>query len=66
MFKRLGHKVAVFFRWVSIWITRIVRFLTHDIWLLNEEDFTRWKGRLVRDLKTVVLMLNTFSDQKIS
>jgi len=66
MFKRLGHKVAVLVRWLSIWINRIVRFLTHDIWYLNEEDFTRWKGRLVRDIKTVVLMLNTFADQKIS
>lgn len=65
MFKRLGHKVAVLIRWISIWITRIVRFITHDIWLLNEEDFSRWKGRLVKDAKTVILMLNTFSDQKI-
>ncbi len=66
MFKKLKHKIAVFFRWLSIWITRILRFLGHDIWLLNEEDFSRWKRRLVRDLKTMVLMYNTFVDQKIS
>lgn len=65
MFKRRANKIAVFFRWISIWITRIVRFFTHDIWLLNENDFSRWKGRLVRDAKTVVLMMNTFIDQKI-
>lgn len=65
MFKRWANKIAVFFRWISIWITRIVRFFTHDIWLLNENDFSRWKGRLVRDAKTVVLMMNTFIDQKI-
>ncbi len=65
MFKRLGHKVEVFIRWISIWITRILRFLTHDLWLLNEQDFSRWKARLVRDAKTVVLMINTFSAQKI-
>ena len=65
MFKRLAHKIAVIARWVSIWITRIVRFVTHDLWLLNTSDFSRWKGRLVKDLKTVVLMVNTFSDQKI-
>ena len=65
MFGRLWHKMQVFFRWVSIWITRIIRFLTHDIWLLNEEDFSRWKGHLVKDAKTVLLMLNTFNDQKI-
>ena len=66
MFKRLGHKIAVLVRWISIWITRIVRFLAHDIWLLNEADFSRWMGRLVRDAKTVILMFNTFSAQKIS
>ena len=65
MFERLWNKIAVFFRWISIWITRIVRFFTHDIWLLNENDFSRWKGRLVRDAKTVLLMMNTFIDQKI-
>lgn len=65
MFKRWANKIAVLFRWISIWITRIVRFFTHDIWLLNENDFSRWKGRLVRDAKTVLLMMNTFIDQKI-
>ena len=65
MFGRIWHKIKVFFRWISIWITRIVRFITHDIWLLNGEDFSRWKGRLVRDAQTVILMLNTFSSQKI-
>ncbi|MBR4774646.1 MAG: YihY/virulence factor BrkB family protein [Bacteroidales bacterium] len=65
MFGKLWHKKQVFFRWISIWISRIVRFFTHDIWLLDEKDFSRWKGRLVRDAKTVILMMNTFSDQKI-
>ena len=65
MFKKLGHKMDVFFRWVSIWITRIWTFMTHDIFLLNEEDFSRWKARLVKDAKTVLLMVNTFSTQKI-
>ena len=66
MFRKLGHKVDVILRWISIWITRIVRFLTHDLWLINEQDFSRWKARLVRDAKTVVLMVNTFSTQKIA
>ena len=66
MFRKLGHKVEVILRWISIWITRIVRFLTHDLWLINEQDFSRWKARLVRDAKTVVLMINTFSTQKIA
>lgn len=63
--KKFFHKASVLIRWISIWVTRIVRFLAHDLWLLREEDFTRWKGRLVKDLKTVVLMYNTFIDQKI-
>ena len=65
MFKALVHKAGVIIRWLSIWITRIVRFLMHDIWLLNEKDFSRWMGRLVRDAKTVILMVNTFTEQKI-
>lgn len=65
MFGKLLHKIAVMIRWASIWITRIIRFLMHDLWLLDEDDFSRWKARLVRDLKTVVLMMNTFMDQKI-
>ena len=65
MFKRLIHKIAVLVRWISIWINRIVRFITHDIWLMDEKDFTRWKARLVKDVRTVILMLNTFNDQKI-
>ena len=65
MFGKLLHKIAVIIRWASIWITRIIRFLMHDLWLLDEDDFSRAKARLVRDLKTVVLMMNTFMDQKI-
>ena len=64
--KKFFHRIKVIFRWLSIWIKRIMRFLAHDIWYLKEEDFTKWKGRLVRDLKTVILMYNTFIDQKIS
>lgn len=66
MFKKLGHKIEVIIRWISIWITRILRFFGHDIWFLNEQDFSRWKARMVRDGKTVTLMLNTFYTQKIS
>ena len=65
MFRMLIHKIAVIIRWITIWVTRIIRFLTHDVWLLKESDFSRWKARGVRDLKTMVLMVNTFSDQKI-
>ena len=65
MFRKLIHEIAVIIRWITIWVTRIIRFLTHDVWFLKESDFSRWKARGVRDLKTMVLMVNTFSDQKI-
>lgn len=66
MFKRLIHRISVIIRWCLIQLSRIVRFITHDIWFLREEDFSKWKGRLMKDLKTVLLMFNTFSAQKIS
>ena len=66
MFKYIFHKIAVLIRWCSIWITRILRFLGHDIWFLNQKDFSRWKAILIKDLQTIIVMLRTFTDQKIS
>lgn len=57
--------VKVRLRWISIIINRVVRFITHDIWFLNADDFSRFKKRAITDLRTVLLMMNTFSDQKI-
>ena len=65
MFGRLVHYIRVRIRWASIMMVRLIRFLTHDIWFLKEEDFSRWTARLVRDAKTVILMMSTFTDQKI-
>ena len=65
MFKKLGHKVKLMLRWSSIKITRTVRFLTHDIWYLNTQDFARWKGNLIKTLRTATLMISTFNRQKI-
>ncbi len=65
MFQKLLHKAQVLIRWASIWITRIVRFVTHDIWVLDVKDFSKWTKRLVKDAKTVILMINTFNTQKI-
>ena len=53
-------------RWSSIKITRTVRFLSHDIWYLNTQDFARWKGNLIKTLRTATLMISTFNRQKIS
>jgi membrane protein len=57
--------MEVLIRWFSIRISRIWKFISHDIWLLNLDDFSSWKARLVKDAKTVILMVNTFSAQKI-
>ena len=57
--------IKVRLRWASIMINRVVKFITHDIWYLNADDMSRFRKRAVTDLKTVLLMLRTFSDQKI-
>ena len=65
MFGKMLHKVKVILRWISIWITRIVKFITLDIWRMDHNDFKKGTGRLVKDLKVILLTLNTFSSQKI-
>lgn len=64
-FQNLVKQVKLLFRWASIWITRIVKFITVDIWHLNVQNFSKWKARLIRDAKVVILMLTTFSEEKI-
>lgn len=65
MFKKLWHRLAVIIRWIEIVVVRITHFLTVDIWELDTDDVSRWKANRLRDIKTVMLMLNTFSAQKI-
>ena len=65
MFGKLKHKIKVIFRWISIWITRIVKFITLDMWRMDQKDFKKGTARLVKDLKVITLTLNTFSSQKI-
>jgi len=61
----LFKAIRVRLRWASIMINRVVRFFTHDIWYLNADDMSRFRKRIVKDIRTILLMLNTFSDQKI-
>ena len=65
MFERIWNKIKVYIRWISMWIKKIIRFITHDVWYLNDEDFSRLKKGLVRDIKVITLMLRTFTDQKV-
>ena len=61
----LWKSIKVRLRWISIIITQVMRFITHDIWYLDADDFSRFKRRAITDMKTILLMLRTFSDQKI-
>ncbi len=65
LFSRIAHWTKVRIRWMTILSKRTVRFVTHDIWFLNLEDLSRWKARVVQDIKVVFLMLKVFSNQKI-
>ena len=62
---RVTTRLKALVRWRSIRITMIVRFFTHDLWALRLDDFSQWTARRIRDLRTVVLMMRTFSKQKI-
>lgn len=43
----------------------IITFITHDIWHLNLEDFSRVKKRVVKHLKVAIVTLTHFSKDKI-
>ena len=64
-FEHIVHGAKVRIRWVRIVVKQIVRFVTHDMWYLNMDDLSRWKKRLLDDLKAVFIMLKVFADQKI-
>ena len=64
-FRKAGSKIGAFFRMLRIKVKGIVRFLTTDIWTLNLDDLSKWKARLVKDVKTVQVMMNTFREQKM-
>ena len=65
VFERIAHWTKVRIRWARIVAKQVVRFVTHDMWYLNAKDLSRWKARLLEDLKSVFLMLKVFADQKI-
>ena len=65
LFSRIVHWAKVRIRWARIVVKRIVRFVTHDMWYLKVEDLSRWKARLVEDIKVVFVMLKAFSSRKI-
>lgn len=52
-------------RLVRIWGKRVSRFLTHDIWNLNMEDFSRWRRFWIEAYTMLVASIKDFSDKKI-
>lgn len=65
VFQKAGASIKYAFRYLRLVILKISKFISYDIWNLDYNDLTRWKARLVRDIKTMVTMLRTFSAQKI-
>ncbi|MBR6346735.1 MAG: YihY/virulence factor BrkB family protein [Bacteroidales bacterium] len=62
---RFLTRTKAFFRWCRIWTVRIVRFISYDMWRLKLEDLSKWKAKLIKNLKIVTVMFKTFTDQKI-
>ena len=64
-FQKFGHKIAAVFKLLAIKIKRVIRFVTTDVWTLDITDLSKWKARLVKDIKTFQVMMNTFREQKM-
>ncbi len=65
VFQKAGAGIKYGFRYLRLVILKISKFISYDIWNIDYNDLTRWKGVVVRDIKTFVTMLRTFSAQKI-
>ena len=64
-FQKFGYKVAAVFKLIVLKIKRAIRFVTTDVWTLDITDLSKWKARLVKDIKTFQVMMNTFREQKM-
>ena len=58
MFGRLMFKLKSYVRWLK-------KFLGHDIWQFNLDEFSKAKARLIRDIKVIIDALKNFADEKI-
>ena len=57
-FGRLIFKLKSYVRWLK-------KFLGHDIWQFNLDEFSKAKARLIRDIKVIIDALKNFADEKI-
>ena len=51
-------KVRSYVRWIT-------KFIGHDIWQFNLNEFSKAKARLIMDIKVVVDAIKNFADEKI-
>ncbi|MBO7544121.1 MAG: YihY/virulence factor BrkB family protein [Bacteroidales bacterium] len=65
VFKKIAASIKYGFRYLRLVVLKVSKFISYDIWNLDASDLTRWKARLVRDIKTCVTMFKTFAAQKI-
>ncbi len=65
LFDRLKRYFRIRVRWARIWFTRIVKFISLDMWSMDLSDIEHRKARLIKDAKVITLTYNTFANQKI-
>ncbi|MCI1640213.1 MAG: YihY/virulence factor BrkB family protein [Bacteroidales bacterium] len=46
-------------------IQKIRKYISEEIWQLDTDDFSRFKARIIRDVKVLIITIRTFSAQKI-
>ena len=56
--EELVFKVKSYVRWLK-------KFLGHDIWQFNLDEFSKAKARLFRDIKVIIDALRNFAGEKI-
>ena len=55
-------------RRAKVLVGYIVRFLTHDLWQFDEnlQELSKWKTRLITDLKVILVLILSFSKRRIA
>ena len=50
---------------LKIYVSRINKFISEDVWKMNIGELSKAKAKLVRDTQVVLVALKTFKEQKI-
>ena len=59
------NKIKSIFQRLVFFVKRIIRFFTTDLWKYDITNLSKWKARLVKDARTIQVMMNTFREQKM-